>query len=116
MYKSLLNTVRVPIYKKPGSRGPFFFLDRSHFLHQIPGQEHGDGHHGNTSCAHGHCRREIGHREVILFVVQLLMRMPLELQDLDVEAKTDFRLRRVLAPHQMARGLAALQAPFRIVH
>jgi len=26
MYKSLLNTVRVPIYKKPGSRGPFFFF------------------------------------------------------------------------------------------
>lgn len=88
---------------------------RSHPLHEIPGQEHGGGHHGHAGGAHGHCRREAGDREVVLLVVQLLMRMLLELQDLDIKSEPNFRLWRILAPHQMARGLATLQAPFRIV-
>lgn len=102
MYKCLLNTVRLyPIYTYlvPMANASLILSQRSNFLHEVPGQENGGGHHGNAGGAHGHRGREAGHGKVVLLVIQLLVRMLLKLQDLHVEAKSYFGLGRLLAPN-----------------
>lgn len=85
-------------------------------LHEVPGQEYSCSHNGNTCGTESDCGGQICDGEVLVFVVQLLVRVFLELQHLHIEAKANLWRGRLLAPDQMARGLATLQAPFGIVH
>lgn len=58
-------------------------------LHEVPGQEYSCSHNGNTCGTESDCGGQICDGEVLVFVVQLLVRVFLELQHLHIEAKAN---------------------------
>lgn len=58
-------------------------------LHEVPGQEYSCSHNGNTCGTESDCGGQICDGEVLVLVVQLFVRVFLELQHLHIEAKAN---------------------------